>query len=142
MARKKIIKSEKEFSTWFKKNFKKLGYDKILRKDMGRFPDYIMEKKGKKIRVELETLSSNFLLHKHDPKKVDEVLCIKKDIKLPVRMIEIKELKYESRIVRISFTVDESTANVLKEILKKGKHRNKSHIIEEAIKFFEKNKNE
>ena len=44
---------------------------------------------------------------------------------------------------RISATVDEKTIEIIKRILKKGKYRNKSHLIEEAIKLFgEKNANE
>ena len=42
---------------------------------------------------------------------------------------------------RISATVDESTISIIKILLKKGKYRNKSHIIEEAIKKL-KDKNE
>ncbi|RLG12298.1 hypothetical protein DRN73_03095 [Candidatus Pacearchaeota archaeon] len=43
---------------------------------------------------------------------------------------------------RISATVDEKTIEIIKKILKKSKYRNKSHLIEEAIKFFkEKNEN-
>ena len=34
---------------------------------------------------------------------------------------------------RISATVDEKTVEIIKSILKKGKYRNKSHIIEKAI---------
>lgn len=36
---------------------------------------------------------------------------------------------------RISATVDEKTVNLIALILKKGKYRNKSHIIEDAIKL-------
>jgi len=133
-AKMKIIRSEFEFSKWFKKNFRKLGYDKIIRGDKGKFPDYIMLKKGKETRVELETLSSHFILHKHDPKKIDEVVCIEEDIKLNVPVIKVKGLKYKSRIVRISFTVDQETKNLLEVLVKKGNYRNKSHVIENAIK--------
>lgn len=38
--------------------------------------------------------------------------------------------------VRISATIDRVSLRTIKDILKKGKHRNKSHVIEEAIKFF------
>ncbi len=37
--------------------------------------------------------------------------------------------------VRISATVDEETESIVEEIMKKGKYRNKSHVIEEAIKL-------
>ena len=36
---------------------------------------------------------------------------------------------------RISATIDEKTEEIIKEILEKGNFRNKSHVIEEAIKF-------
>ncbi len=36
---------------------------------------------------------------------------------------------------RISATVESGTVKDLKEILKKGRFRNKSHVIEEAIKI-------
>jgi len=38
---------------------------------------------------------------------------------------------------RVSATIDESTMNIIKILLKKGKYRNKSHIIEEAIKLLD-----
>ena len=37
---------------------------------------------------------------------------------------------------RISATVDEETIKILDKILKEGKYRNKSHLIEAAIEFF------
>lgn len=36
--------------------------------------------------------------------------------------------------VRISATIDEETLKIIEEKLKKGNYRNKSHVIEEAIK--------
>ena len=36
---------------------------------------------------------------------------------------------------RISATVDRETIEIIKTILKKGAYRNKSHVIEEAIKL-------
>ena len=37
---------------------------------------------------------------------------------------------------RISATIDPETDNLLERILKNGNYRNKSHVIEEAIKSF------
>jgi len=132
--RKKLIKNELEFRRWFEKNYKKLGYSKIVKGDGGVFPDFIMLKGKKEIRLELENLSSNFILHNHNPKKVDEVLCIKEDIKLAVPTRIVKELEYEGGKIRISATVEKETKNLIKVILKKGKYRNISHLIETAIK--------
>ncbi len=39
---------------------------------------------------------------------------------------------------RISATIDEETRKIIDRILKGGKYRNISHIIEEAIKSFDK----
>lgn len=39
---------------------------------------------------------------------------------------------------RASFTFDKETIEVLDKILKKGRFRNKSHVVEEAIKKLEK----
>lgn len=138
VAKMKKIRSELEFKKWFEKNFKKLGYSKIIRKDNGKFPDFIMLKKGKEIRVELETLSSNFIFHKHDKEKVDEIVCIKKDVDIKIPIIEIKELRYISRIKRISATVNEETINIINLLLKDGNYRNKSHVIEKAIEILKK----
>ncbi|MCX6748410.1 MAG: ribbon-helix-helix domain-containing protein [Candidatus Pacearchaeota archaeon] len=41
---------------------------------------------------------------------------------------------------RISATVDEETIKMIDDMLKKGIYRNKSHIIEEAIKLLKKQK--
>ncbi len=38
---------------------------------------------------------------------------------------------------RISATIDKKSEKIIDEILKQGKYRNKSHIIEEAIKLLE-----
>jgi Arc/MetJ-type ribon-helix-helix transcriptional regulator len=40
--------------------------------------------------------------------------------------------------VRISATIDEKTEKILDLLLKEGKYRNKSHIIEDAINLLKK----
>lgn len=40
---------------------------------------------------------------------------------------------------RISATVDKKTIESIERILKKGRFRNKSHVIESAIEVLEKN---
>lgn len=45
--------------------------------------------------------------------------------------------------IRISATIDENKDRILNSLLKDGKYRNKSHIIEKAIELLEeKEKNE
>ena len=140
---REIIASEAEFKNWFEKNFENAGYSKIIKDNKGRFPDFIMLKENKKVGVELETVSSNFILHKHDIKKVDELVCIKEDVKIPITTIVLNQLKYESRIERISATIDKKTKEMIGLILKKRKYRNISHVIERAIEvLFKEEKNE
>lgn len=115
-----------------------LGFSKIIRKDIGETPDFVMERNGKEVKVELETLSSNFSLHGHSLNKVDELFCLIKDEDLKLPITEIKGLKFEGKS-RISATVNPETEKFLEEMVKKRKYRNLSHAIEEAIRFFKKN---
>jgi len=39
---------------------------------------------------------------------------------------------------RASFTLDKKTISIINSLVKKGKYRNKSHAVEEAIKQLEK----
>jgi len=41
---------------------------------------------------------------------------------------------------RISATIEEETLDKIKRILKKGRYRNQSHIIEDAIKLLDEKK--
>jgi Arc/MetJ-type ribon-helix-helix transcriptional regulator len=41
---------------------------------------------------------------------------------------------------RVSATIDESTSKIIDEMLKKGNYRNKSHVIEDAIKLLKEKK--
>ncbi|MBU0457126.1 MAG: hypothetical protein ABH824_05775 [Nanoarchaeota archaeon] len=85
---------EQEIVAWIRKYYKKLGYDKIIEENKKKVPDFVMQRDGKNVRVEIEMYSSSFLKHKHNPEEVDEVLCIVNDAKLFVKTIEIKELKF------------------------------------------------
>ena len=49
------------------------------------------------------------------------------------------QIKYKMK-KRISATVDKKTSKIIEEIMKKGNYRNKSHIIEDAIKLLKKKK--
>ena len=88
-----ILAYEHEIICWIKENYKNLGYDEILECNSKGFPDFIMLKDHKKIKVEVEIYSKYFLKHKHDIKLVDEILCIVDDARLPVKTVEIKDLK-------------------------------------------------
>lgn len=87
------IRNESDLHNWFKKNYKKLGFTKIIQFDRGDFPDFIMQKGNSIYRVELEIFSSNFIQHRHDPKKVDLVICAYNNIKLNIPVKVIKNVK-------------------------------------------------
>jgi hypothetical protein len=103
---KKIVFREKEFSEWFSKNFKKFGFSKIIKKNITTSPDYIMLKNGTEVGVELETLASNFVLHKHDIKKIDEVLCLVKDVNLGLPITEVTDLLYKPKNRRVTLSLN------------------------------------
>jgi hypothetical protein len=137
-----VISSEKQLKEWFIGNYKKIGYNKIERGDIGVFPDFVMVRNKKKIRVELETLSSHFILHKHKRSEVDEVVCIKKDIEIGIPTIEIEHLKYKSRLIRLSATIEKETNELIRKLVETGIYRNKSHVIETAIRRLNNEKKE
>ena len=134
---KKFIRKEKEFAEWFKKNYKSLGYEKIIRKDIGVCPDFIMLKNDQARRVELETFSSNFLLHEHSYEDVDEIVCLKNDAKLekktivaekaPAKLPKTTSLKIDEDLwkkvkincIQEGIEISEFLENIIKERLKK-----------------------
>jgi len=114
---KNKIRNESEFEKWFEKNFRRLGYVKILKKNKYKFPDYIMMRNNEKIRVELELRSSNFILHKHPIEQVDEVVCIEKDNSLPKKIIKVGGLTYEpKKVKRVNIALDDTQIGILKSI--------------------------
>jgi len=132
---KKIVMNESEFKEWFKHNFEVFGYSKIIKDNKGKFPDFIMLKESIQIGVELETLSSNFILHKHDSKKVDEVICIEKDVDLNVPLKIATSVEFQPQTRRISATIEPELKRFLNKIVAEKKFRNKSHAIEYAVKL-------
>ncbi|MEI6058525.1 MAG: hypothetical protein WCP89_02025 [archaeon] len=105
-----IINDELDFRQWFKDNHRKLGFSKIVKENFKGFPDFIVLKDGEEKRVELETLASNFIYHKHPVSETDFVVCVKKDVELKVPVIEIKNLKL------VSFLKKESEFSILNKI--------------------------
>lgn len=73
----------------FGRFYEALGFSDLKSFNRG-FPDCVAIREGKECRIELEYTSGNFVLHKHDPSKVDMVVCWKKDKELSVPVIELK----------------------------------------------------
>lgn len=90
--------NEDDFHLWFLNNFRLFGFDEVKETNRRRkTPDFVLVRAGKDVRVELETLSSNFIRHKHDPSLVDLVICLEKDVELEVETVEISPFEYERR---------------------------------------------
>jgi len=87
------IRNESDFRNWFKKNYKKLGFSKILKSSTKSCPDFVMLEGDKEIKVELEIKSSNFNLHHHSEEEVDKVVCAFEDVKLNVPTIVVEGMK-------------------------------------------------
>jgi len=127
----KKFESEYQFHEWFKKNFSLFGFDKIIEERIRSdgFPDFIMLRNNKEVRVELETLSSHFILHKHDPKNVDLVVCIVKDKELPIKTLEITPFEYSTKT---TIQISDDLRQKLK-ILAVCKNINYEKLLEELV---------
>lgn len=85
-----IINNELDLRQWFKENYSSLGFSRIIKENFKGFPDFIVLNNGKQKRIELETLSSNFIRHKHPTNSVDLVICLKEDVPLKVPVMELR----------------------------------------------------
>jgi Arc/MetJ-type ribon-helix-helix transcriptional regulator len=131
----KKFSNEKQFAEWFEANFELLGFDKIIEKPV-KCPDYIMLKGPIRVKVELETMSSNFILHKHDPKDVDLVICLLKNKDLPVQIIELSAFEYappETNKPKISCLIDKDLVDWLDSQIITKRFASRSHGIEYAL---------
>jgi len=128
-----IINNESDFKAWFEKNYKKLGYSKIIKNDSGKFPDFIMQRDNKEIKVELETRSSHFINHNHSIKDVDEIVCIENDVNLNAKIITVKGLTFIPK-ERITITIGNELLNWIDEKIEKKIFGNRSHSFEYLIK--------
>ncbi len=137
------FKDEAEFSTWFEKNVHYFGFKKIIEK-RGGYPDFLLEDhKGKSIRVELEVVGSDFIRHKHDPRKVDLIICVfsDKDEIMGVPVVSIVE-KYASfgslsdRRVRLSVSLDSALVSYLDDYTDKTKSKSRSEAVENILREY------
>jgi hypothetical protein len=80
--RTEVVFCESYIVGWFEKNFRSLGFEKILKKQHNKTPDFIVLKNGKEVKVEIEFKTSNFIDHKHKISEADYVVCCIKDVEL------------------------------------------------------------
>lgn len=86
--------TEKEFRDWFEQNYKQFGYTEIILSQHHATPDYVVKTNdGKILKLEIELLAENFLLHKHTTNKVDCILAYstkKRTLKLDIPITLLK----------------------------------------------------
>lgn len=128
----KKFTNEKDFCIWIRKNYRVLGFDRIIKENVrGASPDFIFEKEGKNIKVEVETLSSHFLIHKHKPSDFDLVICLVEDKKIPVKTIVVNGLEFDDP--NSYFTNIRISSEDKKRLSKYKIHNNQS--FQEVIKI-------
>lgn len=137
--------NEYDLHEWFKHNFRLFGFDEVIKDSHSGYPDFIVKKGDKKIGIELEIYSSNFIRHKHDPKYVDLVICLLKDKELTVNTIELSLFEYvtiEKNI--IAANVHSETMSLFKAYKKliprmNGNNNGKVVTNEEVMKYLIEN---
>lgn len=115
---KESFHCESDFNKWFSKFYFLCGFDKIKQRRPIKYPDYIMLKDGFEIRVELESLSGNFILHKHNPSDADLVICLKINKPLPLPVIEIPSFTYNSNWNIENLKIDRHAHEIVQEVQK------------------------
>lgn len=79
---KVLWKDEHTLNKWFLRNYRKLGFSKIKKTEEGpKDPgDYIGLRNGRWLRIELETETSGFFLHKAEIRDaIPIIICLKKN---------------------------------------------------------------
>jgi len=85
-TRKKVAFGEDTIVEWFMENYKSLGFEKILKKQWNKTPDFIMLRDGGEVKVEIEHKTSSFIQHGHRVSEADVVVCCIEDVKLDERI--------------------------------------------------------
>jgi len=130
----KSFKSEKKFCEWIEENYKLLGFSEICEDNKDSTPDFVFSIGGTKIRTEIETKSSNFILHKHDKNNVDLVLCLRKDKEIgELKVIEIKNFEFIDP-TKILINLTDYHIEELDKLVKMGVYQHKAEAIRDAIR--------
>ena len=135
------FKNEMEFAKWFEGNLESFGFKEVVEKRK-TYPDYILiDKNGAIKKVELEIFGIDFLRHKHDPKKVDSIICVysdRKDIEgTPVTAVIENKMPFSEfvqRAQRISITVDDAILKALNTYVEQTNAKSRSDALENLIR--------
>jgi hypothetical protein len=84
--------NEHAFHRWFSRNYNVVGFTSVKQDNRSNFPDFVLCRGSQLWRVELEVLASRFIVHRHDPERVDLVICLHKDCSLTVPTLELNPL--------------------------------------------------
>lgn len=79
---------------WFRKNYNIFGFTDIVRSNI-KDTDYLCKYENRYFYIELEYRSGNFILHGHDSKSVNAVICYEKDVDLDIPVIPLLDLSKE-----------------------------------------------
>ncbi len=72
---KPIYDTEWEFREWFEDNLDRFEFERVIL-SQEPCPDYVVKSRsGEELRVEAELFATNFIAHRHDPKKVDRIVA-------------------------------------------------------------------
>ncbi len=138
----KKFNNESDFTEWFKENYALFGFTKILKQSTRSTPDFILlSNDGMETKVELETMASNFIHHGHTPSEVDLVICLVKDVNLPVPVLEIETFDFAKKSTQ-SVYLNESVLQQIEKIktyFSKKFYYNPSTtgVISAALKVYE-----
>jgi len=131
-----FFRTEKEFAKWFEKNLIAFGFKSIKKKNVKSFPDYILKDfKGKEVRVELEIKSSNFIHHKHNPKKVDVIISVY-TLKEKILGVPVFSLFYTFPKEHTTVMIRESERNWLERLKRKHHLNSLSEAMQKVKEVF------
>lgn len=82
---------EKDIQNYFESHFKRYGFDRVKKTVIDG--NFIGWKKDKQYKIEIERKSSNFLLHGHDPDKINVILVLinDRDIGCKEKIMQIEQ---------------------------------------------------
>lgn len=93
------------------------------------YPDAILKKDGRTYRVEFEYVASNFIVHRHDPRGCDFIICWRNDIKdenHPLSIIELSDPNW--RATEIVMASERSIAEYAARDNRRGSQKHHTSI--------------
>lgn len=134
------FKNEDEFRKWFETHLSDFGFKSIEENNYHKTPDYILKDfNNKNIKVEIELLDSHFILHKHDVKDVDIIICAYSKSEF-IKKIPVLALFKGYPFKQLLLYTNEEENNIVVRYSKKW-GMSKADTIKKIIREFEKDEN-